>query len=215
MIFTPELILIWLPLMLLVLSILQKLKLLGPRVLIPLLKFGLAPLKADELFTVRLFIDVAPRRLVLWDTVRLERMRLFAVTLEGRTIGPFSVEKVMTFVVMLEKMPWFAFEKMLLMPPDPVMRPVASKEPVMMSLDATMLEVLRILMLPVAVPYRFVAKILRALVMSLLFILTVEMAGSYAQSVRLERLAVVAIGTPFSRSSEPKPLPAVSRVLPI
>ena len=118
------------------------------------------------------------------------------------------------FVFKVLNVPRFALMKVVLTPPEAVMRPVASKVAVMMSLEATMLEVLSILILPVADAVTLVANTLRALRISLLFIWTVEMAGSYAQSAIDDRLAVVAIGTPFSNNSEPKPEPAVSSVFP-
>ena len=54
----------------------------------------------------------------------------------------------------------------------------------------------------------------RAAMMLLLSILTVEMAGSQDHSVRLERLLVVAMGTPLRRSSEVEPPPALVRRFP-
>jgi len=178
------------------------LKLLAPPVLIPVLKLGRAPLKLPPALKVGVALTVRPDVIKTFCVLRLSNVPLTDVVLIEESVltisveSPDVVEGKMTEPVKLEKVPIRPVtltELMLLMFPKPVVRvgvltdpacskPVVVRVFVMMSLEFTILLLVKTLILPVVAVMLLVRvaldpKRLFRLVMSLLFMLTVETAG--------------------------------------
>lgn len=203
------------------------LKLLGPLVLMPVVKLGLEPLKFAETLTVRLSIVIdetssAGGRMI--DDTRIVLKEPVVAFRDDTPITPADREAVeIVLALIVEKFPVaveirLAFRLGVLIDAA-FTNPVACRVLVKMLPELTIDPELRVVNPPITPDTEFVAARLTQLIsfaslISLLSQSIVEIAGSYAQSAIDERLATVAIGTPLSSRSAPNPDPPVPNVLP-
>lgn len=208
------------------------LKLLGPLLLMPVVKLGLAPLKFAEVLTVRLSIVIdetsSDGGRTIDDTTRVLKKAVVAVR-DETPITPAAREAVeIVLALSVEKVPLLPTTVTLeirlalrlgVLMDAALMRPVVWRVLVKMLPELTIEPELRVVNPPITpdkelVAVRLVAKISLQSTISFWSQSIVEMAGKYAQSVIDERLAVVAIAIPLRSRVAPNPPPPVSRVLP-
>lgn len=203
------------------------LKLLGPLVLMPVVKLGLAPLKFAEVLTIRLSIVIVETSSdggrTIDDTRRVLKKAVVAVR-DETPITPAVREAVeIVLALSVEKSPVaveirLAFRLGVLIDAA-LIRPVVCRVLVKILPELTIDPELRVVNPPITpaielVAVRLVAKISLQSTISFWSQSIVEIAGKYAQSVSDEILEVVAIATPLRSRVAPNPPPPVSRVLP-